>query len=259
MLRGRHGLAVLAAFALFLLSAPARAQIVNLLYEAHGAPDGFSGRIAGGGTWLSGNADNLQVQGATLLRYRHERHLVLAMASGAYGVAGDKPFIDRQMGHLRYRVDVVGPFQLEAFVQGDRNALRRRVVRAVFGGGPRLEIFDGPILGAALGVAYMPEYERFSEGDFPDSGAIRWHHRVSTYLSHVVTIDPKLKLMHTLYMQPAADDFDNLRAFADLSLEVKVWESVALTLTHSLQLDTLPPASVRSVDADRRLSVAWTF
>lgn len=252
-------LAALAALALSLVAPRADAQIVNLLYEAHGAPEGFSGRIAGGGTWLSGNADNLQVQGATLFRYRHDRHLFLAMGSGAYGIAGDNAFIDRQMGHLRYRVEVLGPVQLEAFAQGDRNALRRRVVRAVFGGGPRVEIFDGSVLRTAVGVAYMPEYERFSEGDFPDSEAIRWHHRVSTYLSNVIAIDPKLKLAHTLYMQPAADDLDNLRAFADLSLEVQIWESVSLTLTHSLQLDTLPPASVRSVDADRRLSLAWTF
>jgi hypothetical protein len=237
----------------------AQAQIVNLLYEARDAKEGFSGRVAGGATWLSGNATSLQLQGGTLLRLRHDRHLVLAMADGAFGVANDTTFIDRQLGHLRYRADVVGPFQLEAFVQASRNPFRRRVVRTVFGAGPRMEIFDGPVLWAAVGVAYMPEYERLSEGDFPDSGAIDWHHRVSTYLSHTVVIDERLKLSNTWYVQPAVDAIDNLRAFSDLSLELKVWPSVALTLTYALQLDTLPPASVRPVDVDRRLTASWTF
>ena len=246
----------------------ASAQIVNTLHQARDAPEGFSGRVAGSGKWLSGNTEQLELDASAILRVRHERHLVMLLGSAALGIRGDGDrFLDKEMGHLRYRVDLYRPLQAEAFVQVDRNPFRRRVVRSVFGLGPRVEIFEGPVLFGAVGVAYMPEYEEIGDSDPQEAdgpapaaaGSGRRQHRISSYLNTAVQLHPRLRLGHTLYLQPAIDDWRDLRAFSDLGFEVTIWKGLSLVLSHSLQLDTRPPLEVRPVDSDRRLSLALSF
>jgi len=258
-IRPAAAIALHCALSVCFLAPPARAQIVNVLNEARDVKPGLSGRLAAGGKWQSGNAESIQADGTALMRYRAGRHLAIGLGSTAYGIANDATLADRQLGHLRYRLDLIGRLQGEAFVQGDRNSLRRRTVRTVFGLGPRFELFDGPVLWAAIGLAYMPEYERLGEGSFADSGAVRWNHRSSAYLSHSVVVTDRVKVMNTLIAQPAFDAIENLRAFSDLSLELALWSTVTLTFTHTLQLDTEPPESVRPVDAERKLTFAWSF
>lgn len=251
---------VAATLALGMLAArPALGQIVNVLHQARDAPRAFSGRATGAGKWLSGNTNQLLLEASLLLRYRHERHLWMLVGSGAFGINDGEEFVNKDTVHARYRVDIELPFQLESFVQNDRNPFRRRVTRTVFGGGPRVQLFDGPVLWVSAGVSYMPELERLGEGDFPDAGARRWHHRVSVYTTHEVTVTERLRVAHALFVQPAIDDIDNVRAFSELVFSLEVWREISLLFSQTLQLDTVPPVAVRPVDADRRLSLAWSF
>lgn len=255
-----RGCGVLMALASLGLASPASGQIVNVLNETPSEPDdGFGGRLSASGKWVSGNVDQTEIEGSLSLRYGFDRHLWLLFGSGAFGELNGARSVNKSTAHFRYRVDVTGPLQLEAFVQTDRNEFRRRVSRTVFGGGPRVELLRGPVMWLALGVSYMPEHERLSEGAFVDSGLSRWHHRLSIYNNSTVRLNDRLALLFTVYAQPAVDEIDNLRAFSDLSFRITIIEALQLTLSHSLQLDTEPPITVQPVDADRRmtLSLAW--
>lgn len=254
------GAGILAALACLGLASPAAAQIVNVLNETPAEPgEGFGGRVAASGKWVSGNVDQTEVEGSLSLRYRYDRHLWLLFGSGAFGQLNGERSVNKSTAHFRYRVDIVDPLQLEAFVQTDRNEFRRRESRTVFGGGPRVELLRGPVMWLAFGLSYMPELEVLSEGPYLDSGLSRWHHRLSLYNNSTVRLHERLALLFTVYVQPAVDEIDNLRAFSDLSFRVTVLDGLQLTLSHSLQLDTEPPITVQPVDADRRmtLSFAW--
>lgn len=250
--------AALLAGVWILTTRSAAAQIVNVLEEAADTGQGITGKTNVGSQWLSGNTESLQFTGSGLVRHRSERHLTLLMLSATYGEQGDKAFIDQETGHARHRYDLALPLQLEAFVQGDRNPFRRRVLRVVFGAGPRLQLLHGPLVWSSVGLSYMPEHERFGGGAHPDAHQRRWRHRLSSYLSHVVNVGD-WQASTTVYLQPALDELESLRAFADLSLEWKVRGNVSLAASYALQLDTRPPASVRQIDGNRQLSVSWTF
>lgn len=254
----RAGLAVGLASLTLVSTAPA--QIVNVLNETpHEDDEGFGGRVSASGKWVSGNVDQTEIEGSLSLRYRYDRHLWLLFGSGAFGQLNGKRSVNKNTAHFRYRVDVTGPLQLEAFVQTDRNEFRRRVSRTVFGGGPRVELMRGPVMWLALGVSYMPELEKLSEGAFVDSGLSRWHHRLSIYNNTTVRLNERLALLFTAYAQPAVDEIDNLRAFSDLSFRITIVDGLQLTLSHSLQLDTDPPTTVQPVDADRRMTLSYAW
>ncbi|MEQ9323701.1 MAG: DUF481 domain-containing protein, partial [Polyangiaceae bacterium] len=146
------GCGVLATLAWLGLSSPCSAQIVNVLNETPSdADDGFGGRVATSGKWVSGNVDQTEIEGSLSLRYRYDRHLWLLFGSGAFGQLNGERSVNKNTAHFRYRVDVTGPLQLEAFVQTDRNEFRRRKSRTVFGGGPRVELIRGPVMWLAVG------------------------------------------------------------------------------------------------------------
>ncbi len=241
-----------------LWSGEASAQIVNVLQEASNVGGGTSGKLNAGTSWLNGNTESLELKGDGIVRHRHERHLWLLMAQAKYGEASGKAYLDQELSHARYRLQVSGPLQWEAFTQIDRNPFRRRVLRFLLGTGPRLQLLAGPSVWTAVGLAYMPEYERLRRDDFPDSGTERWRHRLSSYLTHVVALG-RFKASTTVYLQPDMADWENVRAFGDLSVEYSLVESVSLAISHSLQLDTHPPDGVRPADLHRALSLAWTF
>lgn len=262
MARGARGFIqsciVVALGVILLVASSAQAQIVNVLEEGADVQQGLSGKTNVGSQWLSGNTATLQFTGSALVRHRAKRHLDLLMLSASYGEQRDEVFLDQEVGHARHRYDLALPWQLEAFVQGDRNPFRRRVLRVVIGAGPRLQLLDGPAVWTSVGLSYMPEYERLSGGEWSDANTTRWRHRLSSYLSYVASVGD-WKASSTLFLQPAIGAFGNLRAFGDLSIEFRMRQNVSIAVSYSLQLDTRPPASVRPVDANRQLSISWTF
>jgi hypothetical protein len=234
------------------MSRPAEAQITNVLNKARNAePDGVSYVLTGRLDWRSGNVNRVDVAGDTTFIGQSAPHLVLVSANGQFAVQDEERIISRHLEHARYRLTVYGPFELEAFVQHDFNQFRRRAVRVVFGTGPRVVIpIPGP-LDQAFGLAYMPEYEVLSEGDYADSGVMRWHHRLSAYSSTSVDITNRIQLAGTIFVQPALNRITNARMFGELGFNFGIWGPLSITASWVIQLDTEPPESVRPTDSVR--------
>ncbi len=234
------------------------AQIVNVLQETGDVGEGTSGKVNSGTDWFNGNTDKLEISADAILRHRYQRHMALLMMQANYGENEGKANLDRQLAHARYRYFVQGPLHWEAFAQIDRNPFRRRRLRVLLGTGPRLQLLEGPQVRTAVGLAYMPEYEELQEEDATEADLTTWRHRLSSYLTHMVTLG-RFNVSTTVYLQPDMGDIANVRAFADLSVEFTLLQSISLALSHSLQLDTEPPSAVRPADSLRTLSFAWTF
>lgn len=246
------------------MTSPAAAQIVNVLdsIEANGGvpTDGFAGALEGAGSWRSGNVDVLDLSVAGNLGYRSGRHLVFVVGKAAYGFKKPERYVNRDLEHLRYRFDVIGPLSVEAFVQHDRDEFRRRALRGLFGVGPRVELLSIRRMDLALGVAFMPEFEQLSDQEgVSDSGLERWTLRGSSYLRSDIRIDERLSLDHTVFLQPALDEWTNIRVFSELGFEVDLWTHFSLRLSYVLQVDSQPPDTVLPADAQRKLALKAGF
>lgn len=250
----------LAIAVVILCPAPAEAQVANVLNRVPAdMADGPSADVSFTGEWRSGNIDLIKLQAQMTLRYRYGRHLWMLSAQSNFAVRSGDRFINNDLQHIRYRVTIVGPFELEAFGQHDRNEFRRRELRGLLGIGPRIVALTGEPMSLALGLAYMPEYEALSEGEFTDSGLARWRHRLSSYMSIATKVFERIELGLTVFGQPAVEDFLNVRFLSQLSAAVRIVGPLKFGLSYTLQFDTEPPDTVRPADANRRILVTASF
>ncbi len=252
-----------AAFAIALAiasSTAARAQIVNvqplLAKEPH---PGFAAAVEAAVDWRTGNTDLLLVSGSALGRYHLGRHLVFAYVRGELGKKSGANFIDRDLEHLRYRLRVLRFVDGEAFVQHDRDAFRRLALRAIGGAGPRLQIARSRLVEAAVAVAYMLEYERLREGKEPDAGRATLAHRLSGYVTLFVRVGERLKIGHTVFVQPRLDARRDVRLLSETELLVAATQHVALKNSLTLTFDSQPPVGVSALDTTLKSSIQISF
>jgi hypothetical protein len=256
----RRALATLACAAGLCAARPARAQIVNVQpLLAQGDKMGASGTAEGALDWRTGNNELLQVSGSALARYRAPAHLVFLLGRAELGRSDEGTFLNRSLGHLRYRLELLPRFQPEVFVQHDRDELRRLLLRALVGCGPRVPIVKREAIEVAAGVAYLVELERVEEGAAPGGVEETLRGRVSTYVALRATLNETFRLGHTLYVQPRADDADDVRLLVETELAAKVTEHVAVKLTPSVTFDSTPPTGVLELDTTMKTSLQISF
>ncbi|AKT42828.1 uncharacterized protein CMC5_070560 [Chondromyces crocatus] len=255
-------LTTLSAGALALLTAsPAAAQIVNVqpLIGGDVEKQGLSVTFEGSADMRRGNTNITSLSGSAVGQYRTGRHLFFLLLRGDFGENADVTFLNKDLEHFRYRVDLPGPFSWEAFVQHDRDAFRRLSLRALFGTGPRIHIVRWTKFEAALGMAYMLENEELALGNFPDSGLVVLAQRLSTYCVLSTRLSDNLQVAATIYLQPRLDWIYDVRVLHESSILAKATKHFSLKLTMTSAFDAEPPAGVAPLDTTVRGSFLATF
>lgn len=244
-----------------LAPAEAAAQIVNVqpLISADDQKEGFSFAIEGSGEIRRGNTNLLAISGGGVAQYRAGRHFGFILARGEFGTRNDVAFMNKDLEHARYRVNVAGPLAAEVFVQHDRDAFRRLSLRALGGLGPRLTLVRWKALNSAIGAAYMLEYERLAEGDEPDSGLGTLAHRLSSYFLLSTHVTEYLDLGVTMYMQPRLDRDHDVRVLCETSLLSKAGDYISLKLTLTSAYDSDPPSGVAPLDTTLKGALQASF
>jgi hypothetical protein len=209
--------------------------------------------------WRTGNTNLLLLSGGLSGRYRSGDHLVFALVRGEYGVAEGDSFASSDLEHLRYRVAAAPPLEIEAFAQHDRDEFRRLSLRTLAGAGPRLHFTQWSPMDAALGAAYLFEYEELGFAGELDDGDIQLNHRLSAYLRVAIRFDDWLHLGYTLYVQPRLDAFDDVRVLSETELLIAAKKYFSFKLTLGVTADSEPPIGVRAVDARRKASIQISF
>jgi hypothetical protein len=245
---------------LAVLAPPARAQIVNVQpLLAREAQPGLSAALEGAVDWRTGNTNLVLVSGSGSARYRSGRHLVFAMARGEEGFNAGNRIVFKHLEHLRYRVDVLGALQLEAFVQFEQDYARRLWPRALAGAGPRYTIVRGERVDLAVAVAFMEEYQRLRAVGQPDDHAIEWARRLSTYAVVALRLTEILRLGETVYVQPRLDDARDVRMLSETELLVTVKERFALKTAFTVAHDSRPPIGIKSLDTGLKSALQISF
>jgi putative salt-induced outer membrane protein YdiY len=246
--------------ALVLLLALAPAQIVNVQPLVSGQDqDGFSGSLTGSADWRTGNSELILLEGSLVARYRNGPHLVFLLGKAEFGASGPVKFSNRDMEHLRYRYTALENLQLETLVQHARDAFQRQALRVLWGAGPRFVWSLPDVLDAAVGVAGMLELERLAHDDAPDAGEELRDVRLSSYLSLCFKINSTLRVSETVYVQPRADRFRDLRILSEAELLVTLAPHFALKVASGIAYDSEPPATLERLNTKLTTGLEVSF
>lgn len=248
---------VVALIALAGTAAPtgqARAQIVNVqpLLTPMGE-EGFKGQFDASFVLRTGNVQLLLFNSGLLMRYQTGWHRFISSTSGGLGYKGgteeEDKFIQNVFEHLRWQWSLSELITLEAFGQVAHDDIKTIELRGLGGAGIRFEFLPGPAVIAAMGIAYMFEYENYKTRtgyiEAPDENA----HRASLYLTGKFSVEPLLTLYGTLYYQPRLTEFvDDWRIAGDVGIAVKMNDTLSINITFSLAYDAAPPYTEDNVD-----------
>lgn len=252
--------ALLVALVVVASSWPAHAQISNVQpLLAKEAEPGLSAALEGSLDWRTGNLSLVIFSSSLVARYRRGRHLLFFLARADETLSAGDRILFKHLEHLRYRVDLVGPLQVEAFGQVEQDQARRVWPRALVGGGPRLTIIGSDHLDLAVAAAYMLEYQHVRATGQPDDGHEELTHRLSNYVVLTVRASSIFKLGETFYVQPRCDDAHDLRLLSETELLVAVTDHLALKSALFVAYDSSPPLGIRNLDTGLKTTLQASF
>lgn len=242
----------------FLLCAPTAAEagihnVQSIL--ATEADEGLSGAISGSADWRTGNVEYLFLSATPLARYRSGKHLIIGITRADHKTSAGNKIISRTFEHLRYRNQVTKRLLGEVFAQHQYDAIKRLRLRALVGGGPKVDLIDSKQFGLGVGVAYMLEYEELQEDGSADDGQTQLQHRGSTYLVGHYEIDEKVQLVETLYFQPRLTNGRDNRILNESQITVKLTDKLSFSTAFSLAYDSRPPNTIKRLDTALKSSL----
>jgi putative salt-induced outer membrane protein YdiY len=239
-----------------------RAQIVNVQSQIGEVPEGVSGQVDAAADFRRGNTNVLILSGAVTVRYKHDDHLVFAVAKGEYGEVGDpgSTFIKHTFEHLRYRLTLTPRFTVEAFAQHELDEFRRLKLRALAGAGGRFTLLGRANFSLVVGVAYMLEHEELdAKVGAADAGDSYTNHRLSSYLMGGFKLNDQVALSESVYLQPRLDEPSDLRVLNETQLYVKLNDRFSFKTTLVLAHDSDPPDLLKDTDVVLQSGISYKF
>lgn len=214
----------------------------------------------------TGTADVLQFSGALGSQWLREPHLAFFAASGTFAKKDDERFINKYLGHLRYRYRIWKMVMAEVFAQAEYNEFRRILARVPCGIGPRIQYSVGEeqLFQVALGSSYMFEMVHLSKDKdengvvYPDSLHTEYNHRWNNYLAFKLNLD-FMSMGATLYAQPLFKDFSDWMLLLESDVSFTVTEQLSISLAYTLFHDRNPPEAVMNRDSSLKAILKVTL
>ncbi|MFQ5581969.1 MAG: YdiY family protein [Mariprofundaceae bacterium] len=245
--------------ALFLMPTLASA-IVNI--EELGldteSEQGFSGRAGLALNGASGNTDKLGLATDAQLLWRYGLHTDMLIGSYTYSKTSGVRDTNRSFAHFRHRIRLDEAIAVEGFVQAQQDEFARLSLRALAGAGLRFSwrrqqtsIYLG------LGSFYERERLKFEAGTTDPLRTDLW--RGNTYLALHHRLNERLRLLNTIYIQPAWQDASDIRLLEEAAMRVHLTKQLDLKLSVELSYDNRPPQQVESTDIIYKTALEFRF
>jgi hypothetical protein len=226
---------------------------------------GYSFILEGSLTGDTGNSEGISVGGGLGGGWAHEPHLLFAYARFDYTKYNGATSVDKTFAHLRYNYEFAHWLWGEAFAQAQSDAFQKLDLRNLFGIGPRFRVLHDVIpkdFDVFLGTAYMFERDAITAtvgATGPQNQAIQTWHRWSNYLTIQWEIDERAILATTAYIQPALNDFGDVRVLSETLLTFKVSKSFSAGISGSVHYDSEPPTGVLPTDTEVKNTLTLTL
>jgi Protein of unknown function, DUF481 len=169
------------------------------------------------------------------------------------------PFSRRGFYHIRMSVPVYKSLVWELFGQEENNRSTNLKQRWLAGTGVRITAYDDNYVHATIGTAYMFEYEELSQWEPGIDNPLVRVHRWSNYIVMALSIDDRLTLRSTTYLQPRFTEFHDFRILEEASLIFKLSSLLSFSNTFILRHDSEPPAGIEHTDISLETGISLSF
>lgn len=243
--------ALLVALSLALLPALAEGQVNTERLRRSVDAEGPFLRIDGSVGWMRGNVDYLELSTNVLTGVNHGRHHLIAHMAASYAEFGGSSYLGRAFAHLRWTAQWHRRVASEVFLQDQYDRILFLKARAVGGLGARLTMLETELFTAYAATGYMLEREVFQRSVIPEGEPhprLTTNHRWTNYLTFVLTLDERLSLSNTVYVQPRFDDFSDYRVAEEAALTISHGSGLSISLGLRMRFDSRPPTALSRLD-----------
>jgi hypothetical protein len=258
----RRTLFALALALPLLVTATARAQVNTENLRKRIKTVGYSVLIEGSLTGDSGNTEGITTGGGVGGGWGRAPHLVFAYARADYAKYAGVTSVNKSFAHARYNYEFVEWAWGELFAQAQSDQFQRMKLRNLFGIGPRFRLARAEVgkeLAVYYGTAYMFERDVVTVAPgAPDANVQVWD-RWSNYVTAQWELDERVILASSLYVQPALEDFANVRVLDETLFTFKVTPWLNASIAGSVKYDSAPPTAVKTTDLEVKNSLGLTF
>lgn len=243
---------------LTLLASVASAQVNIESLRRSDAATGLTGSVALDVAIRAGNVDFVQLTLTGRTDYSRGQFSTFVVGSGDLGFQGGQRFANAGLLHVRqsYAIGFAIP---EAYAQVNYTRQQQLAFRGLVGGGLRVPVVRHARVRLWFGSGPMFEHERL---DLPldavhprRTSVARW----TSYLSSKLTVDPRVVLLATTYLQTQVGDWGDVRNLTDVDLAVGLGRAASLVISFDLRYDSRPPDDTDPVDTTLKTGLAVTF
>lgn len=226
---------------------------------------GYSLILEGSLTGDTGNTEGIAVGAGAGGGWAKDPHLLFAYARFDYTKYNGATSVHKSFAHVRYNYELERWLWGELFAQAQSDAFQRLDLRNLFGIGPRFRVLPDVApksFDVFVGTAYMFERDAITAvpgATGPQNQSIQIWHRWSNYLTVQWEIDPRAIIATTMYVQPAFNDFGDVRLLSETLLTFKITKIFAAGIAGSVRYDSEPPTAVLPTDTEIKNTLTLTL
>jgi hypothetical protein len=207
----------------------------------------------------TGNTEGLDASGAGGVGFANGPHLAFVFGSAEFARFNDTTSVDKSFLHARYNYQFCSWVWGEAFAQLQSDQFQRILLRDLVGLGPRIALYKSKTFDAYVGTGWMVEHDAIDilpgSNDLADYYAHRWNN----YASLDYTMDTRISVATTLYVQPRWNDFGDFRVLEETAVVFKITTILAASITGDYHYDSRPPTGVVSTDLEIKNVLSVTY
>jgi hypothetical protein len=239
----------------FLWTSSALAQVNTEPLRKRIKARGFSALVEAALAGRTGNSEGIAADGTGGVGWATDPHLAFVFASADYSRFNETTQVNKTFAHARYNYEFAPRLWGELFAQAQSDQFQRLKLRNLLGVGPRVAVVLHPNVDLFVGTAYMLERDVIDVAPGASDERDQLAHRSSTYVSAHLTLDERITLATTTYVQPKLDDFSNVRLLSESAVIFKVTDVLSASLHFNVRYDSDPPTAVLPTDTELKNSL----
>jgi len=221
--------------------------------------EGLGGKLVFDLSTLGGNSNKEEYDVGGNLSWRQGKSASYLLLNRAYGESLSVPYTDKAFVHLREIYQATPRLAWEAFVQGETDRFARLTLRQLYGAGARFTFKPGDNSLIYLGTGAFSVGETLDDKPGTTDGGTTSLVRANLYLVVKYSLNDRIKLINSTYLQPALSDSQDWRMLESLSLQVALSDTLAWKMSLGYRHDNQPPQTLGPLDQSFSSSLVYRF
>jgi len=253
----KYGIFVLV---LYSQSVIAIVNIENMRVESDKQESGFDAKISLDINGKNGNTKKVKAGFGSRFQWYEKDVTRFIVLNYEYGESQGIRDTEKSFFHLRNIWRQSDFLSWEVFTQLESNEFTRLSLRALFGGGVRLNLIDDLEDHAAyLGLGAFRSKEKLDQQIGTTDAGEDYSSRANLYLVYKYKISSHSRLANTFYYQPDIDEASDYRLLEQFSLQIDINKHLAFKLSVDMVHDNRPPQNIKKSDTSYNTGFEYRF